>query len=188
MEFKYKYKHKNINIFNNKIKKSNKATNGQVMTIIKYRRCDDIDIQFEDGTIVKNKTYNSFKLGNIKNPNLQHTLKVNEINIAKNGQIITIIEYRNSKDIDIQFEDGTIVKNKSYNDFKKGMIKNPNLPNTQIKNRVGESNITTNGQTMTIIGYKNWNDIDVRFEDGTIVKNRGYSAFKSGKIRNPNYV
>ena len=250
MEFKYKYKHKNINIFNNKIKKSNKATNGQVMTIIKYRRCDDIDIQFEDGTIVKNKTYNSFKLGNIKNPNfnnelilknnrlneivqakngqlmtiieyrnskdidiqfedgvivkhknydcfkigniknpnLQHTLKVNEINIAKNGQIITIIEYRNSKDIDIQFEDGTIVKNKSYNDFKKGMIKNPNLPNTQIKNRVGESNITTNGQTMTIIEYKNWNDIDVRFEDGTIVKNRGYSAFKSGKIRNPNYV
>lgn len=54
--------------------------------------------------------------------------------------------------------------------------------------RVRESNIANNGQTMTIIGYKNWNDIDIRFEDGTIVKNRGYSAFKSGKIRNPNYV
>ena len=39
------------------------------MTIIKYRKSEDIDIQFEDETIVKNKTYNNFKKGNIKNPN-----------------------------------------------------------------------------------------------------------------------
>ena len=39
------------------------------MTIIEYRRNDDIDIQFEDGTIVKNRTYRRFKEGKIKNPN-----------------------------------------------------------------------------------------------------------------------
>ena len=54
------------------------------------------------------------------------TYRVGESNIANNGQTMTIIEYRNSNDIDIQFEDGTIVKNKGYKDFKKRMIKNPN--------------------------------------------------------------
>ena len=40
--------------------KTNIANNGQIMTIIKYRGCYDIDIQFEDGTIVKNKGYKDF--------------------------------------------------------------------------------------------------------------------------------
>ena len=41
---------------------------------------------------------------------------------------------------------------------------------------------------MTIIGYRNGNDIDIQFEDGTIVKNRIYRRFKEGKIKNPNYI
>lgn len=43
---------------------------GQVATIIAYRTCDDIDVQFEDGTVVKNATYASFRLRYIQNPNL----------------------------------------------------------------------------------------------------------------------
>ena len=57
-----------------------------------------------------------------------------------------------------------------------------------IKNRVLETNIANNGQVMTIIGYINGNDIDIQFEDGTIVKNRTYRRFKEGKIKNPNYI
>ena len=48
---------------------TNIATNGQVMTIVKYRGCNDIDIQFEDETIVKHKQYTNFKKGTIQNPN-----------------------------------------------------------------------------------------------------------------------
>lgn len=38
------------------------------MTIIAYRNYEDLDVQFEDGTIIFNKTYNGFKKGSIKNP------------------------------------------------------------------------------------------------------------------------
>ena len=32
-----------------------------------------------------------------------------------NGLLATIIAYRNTQDIDVQFEDGTIIYNKMYN-------------------------------------------------------------------------
>ena len=41
-----------------------------------------------------------------------------------------------------------------------------------------------NRETNTICSKSN--DIDVKFEDGTIVTNRNYQDFKSGEIRNPN--
>lgn len=109
--------------------------------------------------------------------------RVLETNIANNGQVMTIIEYRRNDDIDIQFEDGTIIKNRSYDNFKKGKIKFPN-----IKNRIEETNIASNEQTMTIIDYRNNQDIDIQFEDGTIVKNKTYNSFKLGNIKNPNCV
>ena len=100
------------------------------MTIIAYRNCEDIDVQFEDGTIVCNKAYKSFKKGEIANPNFTKVLgidKIGETNRANNGQLMTIIAYRNCNDIDVQFEDGTIVTHKTYNSFKNGLIANPNL-------------------------------------------------------------
>ena len=42
-----------------------------------------------------------------------------------------------------------------------------------------------NGEKMVIVRYGNANDIDVRFEDGTIVEHRTYGAFKRGSIKNP---
>ena len=104
-----------------------------------------------------------------------------------------IIEYRRNDDIDIKFEDGTIVKHKRYYNFKNGNIKNPNLKNKNIKKhnyiqeRTGETSIAKSSQTMTIIEYRKYNDIDIQFEDGTIVKNRNYTDFKKGYIKNPNY-
>lgn len=44
-----------------------------------------------------------------------------------------------------------------------------------------------NGFNATIIAYRNVTDIDVQFEDGTVVEHRTYQSFKLGKIRNPNY-
>ena len=174
------------NILKNRLGESNIANNGQTMTIIEYRKYNDIDIQFEDGTIVKHKSYSKFKEGKIKNPNYIQN-RLGESNIANNEQTMTIIEYRNFNDIDVQFEDGTIVKNKSYHNFLIGNIGNPNLKNIQIKNRVGESNIAKNGQSMTIIKYKSCYNIDIQLEDGTIVRNKSYSNFKKGLIKNPNY-
>ena len=38
------------------------------MTIVRYGNKNDIDVQFDDGTIVEHKRYGNFKRGNIKNP------------------------------------------------------------------------------------------------------------------------
>ena len=175
---------------------TNIATNKQKITIIEYRNWNDIDVRFEDDTIVKNKRYDAFKRGDIKNPNYKYknirknkTDRINKTNIAKNGQRMTIIEYRKCNDIDIKFEDGTIVKHKSYNTFQKGEIKNPNLQHTLIKkDKVNETNIATNGQKMTIIKYRKYNDIDVQFEDGSVVTHKDYKSFKKGNIKNPNCI
>jgi hypothetical protein len=43
-----------------------------------------------------------------------------------NGQSAVIKEYRKATDIDVEFEDGTIVTHRSYNTFLNGSIRNPN--------------------------------------------------------------
>lgn len=222
---------------------------GLLMTIIAYRKSTDIDIEFEDGVIVHNKDYRCFKLGVIARPEYDNYTKLGETNIANNGQKMTIIRYNNWLDIDIQFEDGTIVKHKKYDSFRYGRIAHPNISsykkhknqyteerknkfiglktttkdghqititkynntssitvqfedgvikNTTYKrflhrdvsyppNRIGQTNIATNGQQMTIIDYRKVDDIDVQFEDGTIVNHRCYSSFIKGNIKNPNH-
>ena len=53
--------------------------------------------------------------------------------------------------------------------------------------RLGEIRMMNCGMRATIIIYRGYNDIDIRFEDGTILKHKQYNNFKRGKISNPNY-
>lgn len=52
--------------------------------------------------------------------------RIGQENYNNQGCMMTIIAYRNNKDIDVQFIDGTIVTNREYHKFKNGQIKNPN--------------------------------------------------------------
>lgn len=51
--------------------------------------------------------------------------RTGEINYNKNKEKMTIIKYINYSSIDVQFEDGTIVQNKTYGEIKNGSIINP---------------------------------------------------------------
>ena len=55
------------------------------------------------------------------------TERIGERNMANNGLIMTIIAYRGESDIDIEFEDGTIVTNKKYSNYANGQIEHPTL-------------------------------------------------------------
>ena len=160
---------------------SNIANNGMKMFIIAYRNNEDIDILFEDGTIVTNKRYKNFTKGKVSNPNvgLPSQKRIGEVMVANNGQKMIIIKYVNSDCIDIQFENGTIVTNKTYQLFKGGMVRNSN-------SIIGETNTATNGQLITIIACRSRKDIDVQFEDGTVIEHKRYHDFKMGCIFNPN--
>jgi hypothetical protein len=66
---------------------------GMECKIIKYFKYNNITVQFTDGTIVNNKQYDSFKKGNIKNPNCKKTKKQTRIYkclFLPNNQIIKI--------------------------------------------------------------------------------------------------
>lgn len=167
----------NANKAHDRINEIRTMHNGMKATIIAYRGAADIDVRFEDGTIVSNKTYQLFKRGNLRNPN-NH---IDEVRQMHNGQKATIIAYRSSPDIDIRFEDGTIVYHQQYVSFLNGCIKNPN-------SRLNEVRIMNNGQSAVVKEYRKSTDIDVKFEDGTIVTHRSYNAFLKGSIRNPNKI
>ena len=100
------------------------------------------------------------------------------------GMEATIIRYRGATDIDVRFKDGAIAKHKTYNLFKEGGIANPNMK-VSAETRLGETRMMNCDMEATIIRYGNSKDIDVRFEDGTIAKCKGYKEFKKGGIANP---
>lgn len=163
------------------------AKNGLKVTIIEYRNCNDIKVQFEDGIEIDHTTFRRFKNGYIKHPRIScenvraKNRSVGTKSIASNGMEITIVDYRNRNDFDVQFADGTIYTcHAGYSYFKNGRIAYPKGM------RVGQTKIATNGQKMSIIRYKSATDIDIKFEDGTIVTNKKYCDFQKGTIKNPN--
>ena len=157
---------------------------GMEATIIRYRSTRDIDVRFEDGAVVEHKTYKAFKKGEIANQNIKAS-RLGETRMMKCGMKAAIIRYGGYNDIDVRFEDGKVVVHKAYGTFKKGEIAHPS---TTAKARLGETRMMNCDMEATIIRYGNSKDIDVRFEDGTIAKCKGYEEFKKGGIAHPSTV
>ena len=167
---------------------------GMEATIIRYNTNKDIDVRFEDEIVVEHKGYSAFKRGEIANPNIKASAenRLGETKMMNCGMEAAIIRYGRCDDIDVRFEDGAVVEHRRYAQFKGGSIANPNVkianPNIKAsaKNRLGETRMMNCGMEATIIRYGKYTDIDVRFEDGAMVKHKAYSAFKKGEIANPN--
>ena len=159
---------------------------GMEATIIRYENATDIDVRFKDGTVVKNRQYSAFKKGEIANPDIKTSAEncLGKTKMMSCGMKATIIRYGGCNDIDVRFEDGTIVKHRTYDQFKKGSIAHPNTK-VSAKDRLGKTRMMNCGMKATIIRYGKCMDIDVRFEDGAVVKHKRYSTFEKGKIAHP---
>ena len=168
----------------NRLGKTRMMNCGMKATIIRYGKAIDIDVRFEDGTVVKHKSYSKFKKGGIANPNIKAS-RFDETRMMSCGIEATIIRYGGATDIDVRFEDGVIKEHVVYSKFKKGSIAHPSTK-VSAKDRLGETNMMNCGMEATIIQYAKYADIDVRFEDGAVVKHRKYREFKKGEIANPN--
>ena len=101
------------------------AKNGMKMTCIKYKNCRDIDVEFEDGRVIKHTTKKNFYTGVFEFITSENIVKKwlgqkQYMNGAK--EYATIIAYRNSKDIDVEFDSGKIVKHCRLTNFVKGKI------------------------------------------------------------------
>ena len=196
---------------------------GERMTLIAYRNCKDIDVQFEDGTIRSGICYHCFMSGNVGRVKEQlspsHLQKIRETKLRNaekkhigqsrlnnKGQMMIIIAYHPPRSVDVQFEDGTVKKSVRIDAFYKGSVRKPNSSidcesNTILidpltgkklrkssfaEKRVGMTNMNCEGERMTLIAYRNYNDVDVQFEDGTVCSGTRYCYFKFGTLKNTN--
>ena len=157
-------------------------TYGMKMTLIAWRGCNDIDVQFEDGTIVTKQHYCSFQRANIKYPDFLKKQRLGMTKTMKCGMNATVIEYKDSRHMVIKFEDGYIKHNVPFKDFDKGITTNPNLYVN--KQRVGTTKIQSQGFIAKIIEYKGSQNITVQFEDGQI-KQTCWDTFSKGKVAHP---
>jgi phage gpG-like protein len=118
---------------------------------------------------------------------------VGETNVNTAGRLMTIVRYNNSKNVAVEFEDGTLVVTQ-YANFQRGAVKYPgdavHRPRLEAAklNRVGETHMLSNGMLATIIAYRNNTDIDVMFEDGAIVHHVAYHRFLTGAVRHPDSI
>lgn len=111
--------------------------------------------------------------------------RTGEERVNNQGLKMKIIKYVNRRDIDVEFEDGSIRTNVCYDHFINGVLSNISVPDKQTK-RIGEKRVNNQGLEMEIIAYRNARDMDVKFEDSTILNGISYSNFKKGKVKNPN--
>ncbi len=173
-----------------------RMNNGMNATCISYKRSDNIDIQFEDGTIVEHVNKQSFLKGQVTNPVLGRGKSLEKdyvglSSIMNNGMLATIVRSNGYDDIDVQFEDGTVVKNVSKARFERKNIANPtigNNPLNHLKASVeGKTLKMTCGLDATCIKDDGAYDLTIRFEDGVIVQKIARNNFLNGSVAHPSF-
>lgn len=98
----------------------------------------------------------------------------------------TVIAYRQSNDIDVQFENGEIRKHTRIDSFCKGALSPDNYRKNLAKTKyIGKTKLMRCGLKATIIAYKDANNLDVEFEDGNICKNKPSCGFNNGYLMHP---
>lgn len=176
----------------NYVNRTKKMNNGMKATIIRQRKYTDIDVQFEDGTVVYNKTVEKFLTGKIKYPKVCYFTdeEIKEKYIGKNevmnnGMKATIINFRREDDIDVQFEDGEVIKHTSVQSFENKKIKHPIITSSYLKERekyIGMTNTLVGGLRAIVIDYKPDKTVEIEFENGIIAHNVGLSSFLYGSF------
>lgn len=92
--------------------------------------------------------------------------RLNKVGYNNNGERMTIVRYGGNADIDIQFDDGTIVEHKQYSNFKGGRVKNPMTPSVYGIGFVGVGDYkTSNENGKHTKCYKTWNHMHERCYD-----------------------
>lgn len=179
-----------------RVGETGKAHNGQSMTIIAYRGYSDIDIQFEDGTIVEHRDYKRFSEGEIRNPNVKQrsgrslrcALRYEGLTAETAYGKCTLTRYENSKSIYVTFEDGTKVRT-DFKSFKIGHIRKPGCNDARIelnrKNRVGAKFTSSTGDTATVIEYKSHDNVDIKFDTGEVLRGIKWENITKGKFIKP---
>lgn len=175
-------------------------TIGIACTIVSYNGSTDVLAEFDDGYGTVHTNYDRFEKGLL----IPNGMSIAEAKARRNGtaflgdkrkqkcgQYAEVIAFRKRNDMDVRFDDGTVVEHTKARFFESGEVVNPNQKFEQMKQfreaRVGMALRQSNGQMCTIVEYSGSNNITVEFEDGTRRDHQKYANFIRKAIRNPNF-
>jgi len=158
----------------NRVGEKYTTNQGYTVEIIKYDGRDAVTIKYEDSTIQENVKFSNLRNGKIR----KIENRLDSEFITNEGFKVKIIEYINSANCTVIYEDGTKLKT-IYQSVKNGSIRKP-------YNRVGEKHIICDGYEAEIIDYADSYNCTIRLNDnlGTILYNINYGVLKKGSVRN----
>lgn len=84
--------------------------------------------------------------------------RTGEKNISNQGYEMTIIEYKNNKNITVKFED-SYIKNTNYGSFKIGQVKNPNFRSLFKTGYIGVGKHVTKINGKSLNKYELWKNM-----------------------------
>lgn len=156
---------------------------GMEAEVIEDNNSSDITVRFTDGYTKKSRRQ-SFRLGEIDNPNIDRTSLLGRKLVMKCGMEAEVIEDNGFRDITVRFLDGYTVYHRERSAFIQGKIYNPNCRKINI---VGKKQIMNCGMEAEVMEYNGYKDITIKFADGTILTKQRLDTFYTGHIKNPNY-
>lgn len=166
---------------------------GDKYKIIEYKGANDIDILFLDGNVIKNVCINVIKENSISHP-LKSNKDINNMikkYVGKKytnnvGMEVVVLKYTSSKDISIQFNDGTI-KVVNMGSLESGSFSHPKDERTVEAYRntiLGKTYLSNSGELVKVVKYEGSHSVFVEFEDKSIHKYR-LCKLKIGNFTHP---
>ena|GEM_PF-5713455 len=148
-----------------------RMNNGLMAEIISYDDANAITVRFEDGIERSGIAYSNFVDGKVA-WDIDH---IGEERMMPCGAVGKIVAWRTAHDIDVEFDTGLQV-HRTYSEFQRGKIRAPRA------SLLGQKKMMNCGMQATVIRDGGCNDLDVRFEDGTVRERVTSQQFKKGEI------
>ena len=175
---------------------------GLKMTIVEYENSANVTVRFEDGMVRKTDT-STLKIGSIRHPNYalnnreeNRTKYLGKVYMNNQGLKMKVIEYIDSQNVIVQFEDGH-KKKATIANIINGLVNNKNFrhPNNGYANYIGRTFEMNDGSILKIIGYENRCNVTVEYDDGykaitdlsRVLKRNAFNPFKPS-VENVGYI
>lgn len=142
-----------------------------------YRSNRDIDVEFEDGTVIEHRSAGDFVRGKVFNPNVRNKY-VGLVVPQPGGHTAECIACRGWDDIDIRFEDGVVIEHIIRRRFLEGIVRHPSV----YSDYIGQELTTLDGRHCVCTAYRSAKDVDVVLDDGTELKGYGHGYFTGWEI------
>lgn len=130
----------------NRVGERHITNKGYEIEIIEYHNNKNVKIIFiNDGWVVEKVSYSAILEGLIKTPK---DVKIGEKHITNEGYTVTITSFIIDGKCDISFENGYIIKNRYYEDIKKGNVKNPFHKSIAMVGYIGDGDYKASRKTL----------------------------------------